>query len=340
MNAAQTLLARLAQDAGIHFHYPDVDFYDPRVMRNFNIAMDAQPGLVTVSNSGIPAFLSNYIDPKLIEVLTSPMMAATILGEEKKGDWVTDVATFPNIESTGEVSSYGDFNRNGSVGANVNFNQRQSYHYQTITQWGEKELAKYGLAKVDYASRLNIASALVLNKYQNQTYFFGVSGLANFGLLNDPTLPAPIAATAQWNLSGTSADVVYEDIRRMFVQLQTQANGTVDQKMAMVLAMSPTLSVALNKTNQYNVNVTDQLKKNFPNMRVETAVEYDTIAGQYVQMIVEEIDGQKTATTAFTEKLRAHAIVVDTSSFLQKKSQGTWGSIIYRPFAISSLIGA
>lgn len=329
---------RLAEDAGIHFPGA-MDFIPDGVSHNINVAMDAQPGLITVSNAGIPSYLSNYIDPKVIEVLVAPMKAAVIVGEAKKGDWTTTTATFPNIENTGEVSSYGDYNQNGSVSANANFNTRESYHYQTITQWGEKELEMANLAKLDWASRLNIASALVLNKYQNQTYFFGVSGLKNYGLLNDPALPASIGPSAGvW--SAASADVIYEDIRRIFVQLQVQANGTIDQEAKLVLAMSPTLSVCLNKTNQYNVNVYDQVKKNFPNIRFETAPEYALQAGQLVQMIAEDIEGQETATTAFTEKMRAHAIVRNTSSFLQKKSQGSWGTVIFRPFAIASLLGA
>ena len=327
--------------AGIHF--PDayaMDFYPPLARRDVAIAADAQPGLITVSNSGIPAFLTSYIDPDLIRVLVSPMKAAIIVGEAKKGDWTTSSATFPNIEATGDVSSYGDYSTNGSSGANANFNQRQPYTYQTITQWGERELAMAGAARIDWAAQVNYSSALVLNKFQNKTYFFGVSGLANYGLLNDPALSAPISPTAPWNLAGTTADVVYEDIRRMFVQLQTQANGTVDQDMELVLAMSPTLSVSLNKTNQYNVNVTDQLKKNFPKMRVETAVEYSTLAGELVQMIAVNIEGQKTAECAFTEKMRAHPVILDLSSFKQKKSQGSYGCVIFRPFAISQLLGA
>lgn len=303
------------------------------------IAMDAQPELVTISNAGIPAFLSNYLDPKLIEVLVSPMKAAQIYGEQKKGDWTTTVTTFPVVESEGEVSSYGDFNANGNVDVNTNFPQRQSYHYQTFTQWGEKELAVAALAKIDWANRLNIASVLLLNKFQNKTYFFGVDGLALFGALNDPALYAPIAPTAPWNDPTTTAEQVYEDIRRLFVQAQSQANGTIDQGMNMCLAMSPEIEVALAKTNQFNVNVTDMLKKNFPKMRVETAVEFSTGSGELVQLIIEEIEGQETATTGYTEKMRAHAVVVDTSAFKQKKSQGTWGTIIFRPFAIAQMIG-
>jgi hypothetical protein len=95
------------------------------------MAQDAQPALITTSNSGIPAFLSTYIDPKLIEILVAPMKAAEIVGEEiKKGDWTTETAMFPVVESTGETSSYGDYSNNGVAGANTNFPQRQSYHYQ------------------------------------------------------------------------------------------------------------------------------------------------------------------------------------------------------------------
>lgn len=332
------VFAKLARDAGIHFPGA-MDFMPEGVAHDFQYAMDAQPALVTTSNSGIPSYLTNYIDPKVIEVLVAPMKAAVILGEEKKGDWTSITSTFTSIENTGEVSSYGDYNENGSAGANSNFNQRESYHYQTMTKWGERELEMNGLAKIDYASRLNIASALVLNKYQNLSYFFGVAGLKNYGLLNDAALSAPITPTAVWSLTTTGGDVVFADISRIVAKVIAQGNGTITAEDKMVLALSPTAALALLKTNLYNVNVTDQLKKNFPNLRVETAPEYTTGSGELVQLIVEEIEGQKTATTAFTEKMRAHAIERKTSSFLQKKSQGTWGTIVFRPFAIASMLG-
>jgi hypothetical protein len=56
-------------------------------------------------------------------------------------------------------------------------------------------------------------------------------------------------------------------------------------------------------------------------------------------LIADEMQGQRTATTAFTEKLRAHPIKIELSSFKQKTSQGTWGTILFRPFLIVSLLG-
>lgn len=333
------LIAQLAEDWGIAF---DARLGDVKVAAHAlegitRLALDAQPELVTVNNAGIPAFLTNYLDPKLIEVLVTPMKAAIIAGETKKGDWTTNTAMFPLVESTGEVSSYGDYNNNGSAEANTNFPQRQSYHYQTFSQWGERELAMAALAKIDWAARVNIASALVLNKFQNQSYFFGIAGLQNYGLLNDPSLSAAIVPTSSWYTA--AADVIYADIVRLFQQLQTQANGTIDQDARMVMALSPVNAVNLNKTNQFNVNVFDQIKKNFPNLRVETAPEYLTDSGELVQLVAEEVEGQETWTCAFTEKMRAHNMVVETSSYKQKKSQGTFGAVIFRPVFIAQMLG-
>jgi hypothetical protein len=316
------------------------------------MAMDAQPALVTVSNAGIPAYLANYLDPEFVKVLVTKNKAAKILGEAKKGDWTTLTATFPTIENTGEVTTYGDYNNGGSVGANATFPQRQSYHYQTMTQWGERQLEVSSLAKIDWASQLNIASAIVLDKFQNNTYFYGVVGLQNYGLLNDPALLPPIApgvkafnsnASGPWitnNSVTATANEIYTDIQSLFTQLVNQSGGLIEMDAPITLAMSPASSVALTTTNQYNVNVYDLLKKNFPNIRFETATQYaNSTTGNLMQMIVETVEGQKTGYCSFTEKMRAHAIVRGTSSFEQKKSQGTWGSVILQPFAIASMVG-
>jgi hypothetical protein len=305
------------------------------------IAMDAQSELVTVSNAGIPALLSTYLDPKLIEVLVAPMRAAEVAGLEKKyGSWTDNVVMFTVVESEGEVAAYGDYSTNGSVEANLNFPQRQSFHYQTFTQYGEKQLANAALAKVDYAARLQIASALILNKYQNYTYLFGVTNLQNYGLTNDPSLPAAITPTYSWltNASATAL-TVYQDIVRLFIQLQGQMNGTITETDKMVLALSPQNKAALNYISTYNVNVYKSLKDNFPNLRIVDVPEYATTAGQLVQLWVEEVEGQRSVEVAFTEKMRAHNIVQDTSSWKQKRSQTSLGAVIFRPMAVAQMLG-
>ncbi|MFT8517327.1 MAG: DUF2184 domain-containing protein, partial [Acetobacter persici] len=128
------------------------------------LAQDAQPALSTTASGGIPAFMSAWVDPALIKVAFAPMRAAALLGEVRKGDWVPRPAIFPMIETTGEVSSYGDWNGNGQVSLNPTYPDRQSYHYQVFVSWGEMELALAGQARLHWADRLPQAPALKLKK--------------------------------------------------------------------------------------------------------------------------------------------------------------------------------
>lgn len=321
------------------------------------LAMDAQPSLTTDPNSAVPAMLTTLIDPDIIKVLFSPTKAAEILGEKRKGTWLDDTIMFPVTEDTGEVSSYDDFAENGRAGVNTNWPQRQSYLFQIMKEYGERELERAGLAKINWVSGIDQAAAGNLNRFQNLSYFFGIAGLQNYGLLNDPQLsasltPATKAATGVKWINGTqivaTANEVYADIQSLFFQLVQQAGGTIDQEAEMTLAMSTGSAVALTATNSFGVNVTDLLKKNFPNMKVITAVQYGVLsasnpngvaAGNLVQLIAKNVEMQETAFAAFNEKMRAHALIKNTSSFKQKVTGGTWGAVIRQAFAISSMVG-
>ena len=341
MNKFKQHYATASRDYGIIL--PGAQAYlPPEYASDFALAMDAQPNLVTVSNYGVPAYFTNYVDPELIRVLVTPMKAAQILGETKKGDWTTLTTQFPIVESAGDTSSYGDYNNNGMVTANANWVPRQSYHYQTHTRWGERELDMYGAARIGWAAELNVASALVLNKFQNKSYFYGIEGLQNYGLLNDPSLSAPITpidvgGKLKWD--DKDAEAIYNDIVKLYKQLVSQTKGHVERTDKMKLNMSPLSEANLTKTNQYKVNVADLLQKNFPGMTIETAVEYSSDAGEVVQLIAERLGENDTGYCAFTEKMRAHAVVTESSAWHQKKSAGTWGAIIRQPLAYVQMLG-
>ena len=324
---------------------------------DYTLAMDAQPALSTAFNAGIPALLTTFIDPAVFKILFAANKAAIIFGENRKGTWVDDTTMFPTVEHTGEVSSYGDFQTSGMAKLNVIWPQRQSYLFQTVKQYGEREIERAGKARISWVNEIDQACATVLNKFSNLTYFFGVAGLQNYGLLNDPNLNASISPATKanggvlWVKSGVinaTANEVFNDIQSLYLQLVSQTDGLIELDSKMTLAMSPTVSVALTATNSFNVNVNDLLKKNFPNIRIETAVQYGALsttnpqgiaAGNLVQLIADEIEGQDTGYCAFNEKMRQHKIVPDMSSFKQKVTAGTWGAIIRQPAGIASLLG-
>lgn len=358
--AASTWSRHRAMHAENGLIAPDVISYmTPEMKRDYHIALDAAPpGLSTAPNAAIPAMLTTYLDPDLVRVLFAPVSAANILEEKKVGDWTMDTYMVPVIEATGEVSSYGDYSENGRAGVNTIFPQRQSYHFQTISEYGERELERAGNAKMNLIAEIDTAAVETLKRYSNFTYFFGVAGLQNYGLLNDPSLTASLtpstkaAGGARWMTTGNAinatANEIYADVEALFGQLVAQTGGIIKQTDEMTLALSPTSAVALTATNIYNVNVTDLLKKNFPNLRVETAIQYGAVssanpegvaAGNLVQLIAKSLEGKQTGFLGFTEKLRAHKMEVKTSSYKQKKTSGTWGAIIRYPLAIASMVG-
>lgn len=341
-------LADLGRRYGIHFHRrlanDSTEELRALELMSRELAFDAQPQLITAANAGIPSLFTTYVDPKIIEILVSPTKAIELYGETKKGTWVSETAMFIIAERTGEVASYNDFSQDGMSNANINFPQRQSYHYQTNTRWGERELARAAEAKVDWANQVNMGSVLALNKFQNYAYLFGIGGLQNYGGTNDPALPAPIAPTQSWY--GADGSVIYADILRLVQELIIQSNGLVDAESNFTMGISPANCVNLNNTNSFNINVFAQIKLNFPNLKIITLPEFAINGGgqaggtELVQLIADSVEGQRTCEAAFTEKMRAHAMVVKTSSWEQKKSQGTWGVIFYRPAMVAQMLGA
>jgi hypothetical protein len=333
-------------------------YFPPEFKRNYSMAKDAAiPLLTTDPNSGVPALLTTLIDPQVYEVLFAPNKAAEILGENRKGTWLDQTAMFPVAEATGEVSSYGDFSENGRAGVNTNWPQRQSYLFQLIKEYGELELERAGLARINWVSEIDKAAALNLNKFTNFTYFFGVAGLQNYGLLNDPNLSAAITPATKavggtaWIVSGAlnaTANEIYADIEAIYFRLVAQTGGLVARDAAMTLALSPASEAAMTATNSFNVNVSDLLKKNFPNMKVISAVQYGVTAagntqgnaaGNLVQLIVNEVEGQQTGFCAFNEKMRAHPIIRAVSSFKQKMTGGSWGTVLRFPAGIAQMVG-
>lgn len=342
------------------FHLDHVQMYaTPEIRRDYTLAMDAQAPLATTPSSALPALLTTTIDPNVITVRFTPNKAAEIFGEQQKGDWLLDTVAFGVIEHTGEVSSYGDYSNNGNVGVNMAWPQRQNYLYQTISEYGEREAARAGLAGLNLVAEKDNAAATVMGRFENAIYFFGVQGLQNYGLLNDPALPAAISPATKaaggtgWQTVGgapnATSNEVYNDVLALFGQLVAQTGGLATAEDDLVLALSPQLSVSLGYINQFNVKAREALKEEFPNLTIVTAVQYGRqsaqnpqglAAGNMIQLIDRTVDGQQTGFCAYSEKMRTHNLVVDLSSYKKKWSGGAWGAVIRVPYAVASMVGA
>lgn len=324
--------------------------YLPSEFRNrFSMAMDAQPTLVTTGSNGVPAMFTTYIDSNVVNVLQAPNKGSEILGEKQTGDWTTRTAIFPVVENTGEVAAYGDRNTNGRSNANATWPQRQSFHFQTVIDYGDMEVAMAGEGKLNWISEQQMSAAKTLSKFMDYTYHFGVTGLQNYGLLNDSALPAAVTPVTKaaaglgtsWGSTGlyASPNEIFNDFQIMFNNMVVRTWGTVEADDELTFVCSPSRQAALLSVNSFGLSAIKMIKDAFPKMKVVTSPRYLVSSTEYAQLIADSFDGNQVGYCAFTEKMRDHPVVRQISSYEQKKTAGSWGAVIRYPLAITTITG-
>jgi hypothetical protein len=339
--------ARLEAEWGIVMPFA-VDYMPRQFRTNWQMAIDAQPTLVTAPNAGIPAFYTQLVDPEVVRILQAPNKGADILGEQKKGSWVDETIFIPVIENVGEVSSYGDFNANAKSDVNEQWEQRQAYRFQTIIEYGDLEVERASAAKLQLITEKQTSAAKTLDKFMDYTYHFGVANLMNYGILNDPSLPAALTPTTKaatgvkWVTAGVvtaKAEEIYADVQMLFTQLTSVSQSAITAETAMKLIYPNTVAGAMTAVNSFGITIKAFIKESFPNIEYVTDPRYATVAGNVVQLVASEFDGNKTGYCGFSEKMRDHQVVRALSSYAQKRTAGTWGAIIRYPMAFAQLIG-
>lgn len=321
-------------------------YFQPSVSR---LAMDADPQPMLAANGGIPNIVSTFIDPTIVETLFADNRSVQIIGkEEKRGAWAQDSFMIQRVEGTGDTVAYDDYSNQGANQITSTWEGRDQYRFQTMVSYGELEQERYGLAMLPYVAKKQEQAIRTIDQDANKFYFYGVSGLRNYGLLNDPALPAPITPlTVDGNVTWATKQLVdkYNDILAMYEQLVDQTNGVigdgVDMDSQLVLAMSNKMSVNLKTANEiFAMSLEEMLKKAFPNMTIETAPQYSTDAGELFQLFVKSARGQDVGFAAYSEKLRTHTLVPDVSSWKQKYSATTYGTVITMPVFFVQMLGA
>jgi len=323
-------------------------FYDPD--RDYSKAMDADP--VTAPNTGVPVELTTYFNPKVVHILTRPHRARKIISEVTMGNATTSSAKFPVAEIVGSTAPYNDFSNAGHTDTNYNWPDRDNYLFETIRHVGDLEADVSAQAKINLAADTQRAAAFILDVDANRFAFRGVAGRRIYGLLNDPALnpaipPLPAVAAGGGTVTAwadKSTRQIFDDIRALYAELINQLGGNddvdasgVDTKI--VLAMSADTFATLSAATDFNVSVLTMIKAFFKNLEIVTAPEYSTAAGQLVQMIIPELEGQKTAEIGTSEKFHGFPPVRSYSSFGQKFRAGTFGTVVYRPAAIGAMLG-
>ena len=130
-----------------------------------------------------------------------------------------------------------------------------------------------------------------------------------------------------------------DDIIKIFGKLAEHSNGRISVDSDLVLACPPAIMVNLGKSTEYGKSVIDMLKNYFTKIDFVTLPELKSGDTNSVLMCAREVDGAPVAELAFSEKMRAHQLIPELSSYKQKFSAGTYGAVVLRPFAIQIMTG-
>ena len=303
------------------------------------LANDA--AMVTAANSGVPVEFTSYIDPMVIPILTATRGAREIFGEAKKGDWTTSYARFQTSEITGEVEAYTDYGQGGASDVNPTFPVRTQYIYQTNIRYGDREVDVASRARLQLAADKQRAAATVIDIASNK---FALYGVEIYGLLNDPNLPAAVSplpnADTKTLWAEKSTKEIYEDVLYLFGKMADRGAGHIDANTELVLATSPATQVQLGKATDFNISARQMLETYFPKIRFVALPELATATGgTSILLVAPTIEGLPTAQIGFSEKFRAMRLIPESSSFHQKFVGSSYGTIIYRPFAIGTMTG-
>ena len=172
-------------------------------------------------------------------------------------------------------------------------------------------------------------------------------------MLNDPNLPATVSPASvtiggtsysTWadkidHAGGDAANLIYNDVLKLYSALAAANGGNIDTSSPIVLAVSNARAAALNCPNTYGLTAAKMLKDNFPALTIVQLPELSTGAGELLYMIVPEVFASPTAELAYSEKMRMGRLIPSLSSFEQKAIGGTWGAVIKRPSLIKIMSG-
>jgi hypothetical protein len=145
-------------------------------------------------------------------------------------------------------------------------------------------------------------------------------------------------------------EIIFQDHNRFFwlqhliFFLVNNAGGNIRDDAKMYFLTYPVAMTGIKKATQsYLANVQyDYLKALFPNIVLipvpQYAPAYNAGVGQ-AQLIVDEINGQKTLDEGFTYQLMMHRLVTLSTTAYQKQSAGVSGALLYLPMAVSTMTG-
>lgn len=316
-------------------------------MKSF-YGMDAAVANITTPSISTPIqFLQHWL-PDIVEVVTAAREADTIMGIDFVGNWHDESIVQTILERTGQASLYGDHTDIPLASWNTNYETRDIVRFEEGIQVGILEEARAGAMNISSQTEKRAAAAESLEIERNNIAFYGYNEGNNktYGFLNDPNLPSYTSVATGSGGTTTWATKTYDeitaDIRTAFAALRTQSGNLFKpERDASVLALSVAVMEYLNVENAYGKSVYDFIKQNYPNARIESAVQLDSANGgaNVFYLFAESINGKPVLRQLGVEKFRLIGVEKKAKVFLEDYSNASAGVLVTQPIGLVRYTG-
>lgn len=344
--AAREDLARNYEDLkrlGIGFHGRSLD------QMIHALAMDNLEGTVTSPSIATPIqFLQTWL-PGFVEIMTAARKIDDLVGITTAGDWQNEEVVQGVLERTGTATPYGDLTNVPLSSWNTNFERRTIVRFEEGMRVGRLEEARAAAIRVNSAAEKRSSAALALEIERNNVGFNGFNDGdgRTYGILNDPGLPSyvPVAAsgtggTTEW-VNKTFLQI-QADLLEALQTLRTQSKDVIDPgKTPITLAIATASRDYLSTTSDFGISVMAWLKEAYPNVRVESAPQFDAATGgdnvfyMYAETVADSgTDDGRTFMQVVPAKFMVLGVAQQAKGYEEDYTNATAGVICKRPYAV------
>ena len=306
-------------------------------------AMDADIAGVTTPTASTPIqFLQHWL-PDVVEVVTAAREIDAIVGRTVAGRWEDEEVVQRILERTGQARPYGDHTDISLSSWNINFEHRDIVRFEEGIQVGVLEELRAGAMNVSSQTEKRTAAAESLAIELNNVGFFGYNATTNrtYGLLNDPNLPAyttvAVGVSTYTTWATKTYDEICNDIKTAYAALRTKSGNLFKpERDSAVLSIAVACMEYLNTQNQYGITVYDFIKKNYPNTRIESAVQLDGANGgaNVFYLAAEKINGGRVIDQIVQDVFRLVGTEKKSKVFIEDYSNATAGVLVKQPIGV------
>lgn len=317
------------------------------------LGMDDAQGLVTTAGIATPLqFLQTWL-PGFVRVMTQARKADELMGLSVVGQWADEEIVQGMIEALGASVPYSDGGNVPLSNWNTQFERRTVLRFEQGISVGVLEEERASRIKVNTAAEKRGAAGVALEIQRNRIGFYGYNGGNNrtYGFLNDPSLPAYVAAANGGTGSPTWESKTFleicADIRGMVQRMRSASGDNIDpEKGSFTLGLATDVIEYLGVVSEFGVSVRQWMKETYPGITPVSAPELNganggaNVAYLYPEKVEDGAsDDSRVWVQMVPSKFQTIGVAKEAKAYVEDYSNATAGVMVKRPYAVQRLTG-